>query len=70
MIIKFITRGFYNFKNSSMEKITQVNLSGKYLVEMGSSLGKGSTGSVYQGRDLINHAKVAVKVIELSTIDN
>lgn len=33
-------------------------------------LGKGSTGSVYEGRNVKNNEKVAVKVIELSKIDN
>lgn len=33
-------------------------------------LGKGSTGCVYEGYDLRNNVKVAIKVIELCTIDN
>lgn len=53
-----------------MQKITQVNLSDKYVVKIGIQLGKGSTGCVYEGQDLHTNKKVAVKVIELSTIDN
>lgn len=53
-----------------MQKISQVNLSNKYMVNMGVQLGKGSTGSVYEGKDLLSNETVAVKVIELSTIDN
>ena len=37
---------------------------------MGVQLGKGSTGSVYEGKDLQSEQTVAVKVIELATIDN
>lgn len=37
---------------------------------MGSVLGKGATGCVYEGLDMKNNSKVAVKVIELDTIDN
>lgn len=33
-------------------------------------LGKGSTGTVYLGTDLRNNQLVAVKAIELRTIDN
>lgn len=53
-----------------MQKISQVNLSDKYVVNMGVQLGKGSTGSVYEGKDLRSNQTVAVKVIELATIDN
>lgn len=53
-----------------MQKISQVNLSDKYVVNMGVHLGKGSTGSVYEGKDLRSNQTVAVKVIELATIDN
>ena len=53
-----------------MQKISQVNLSDKYVVNMGVQLGKGSTGSVYEGRDLRKNSTVAVKVIELASIDN
>lgn len=61
---------YYRFLNRSMQKISLVNLSDKYLVDMATQLGKGSTGSVYSGKDLRSGEKVAVKIIELSTIDN
>ena len=53
-----------------MQKFAQVNLSDKYMVNMGAQLGKGSTGCVYEGKDLRNNNKVAVKIIELANIDN
>lgn len=53
-----------------MKKIAQVKLSDEYIVDMHSVLGKGSTGSVYEGKNVKNNQKVAVKIIELSTIDN
>jgi serine/threonine-protein kinase ULK/ATG1 len=40
------------------------------VVNMQSVLGKGSTGSVYEGRNIKTDRKVAVKVIELDTISN
>lgn len=33
-------------------------------------LGQGSTGSVYQGLDMKTGRKVAVKIVDLRTIDN
>ena len=53
-----------------MQKFSKVKLEDQYVVNMGSILGKGATGCVYEGTDLKNNSKVAVKVIELSTIDN
>lgn len=53
-----------------MEKISEVRLYNEYIVNMNIILGKGSTGSVYEGRDLRNNNRVAVKVIDLLTIDN
>jgi len=53
-----------------MENISQVKLYNEYIVNMNVVLGKGSTGSVYEGRDIKNNNKVAVKVIDLSSIDN
>ena len=53
-----------------MQKIARVNLSDEFVVDMGSVLGKGSTGSVYAGMHRRHNQKVAVKIIELETIDN
>lgn len=53
-----------------MKKISQVKLSEDFVVNMNTVLGKGSTGCVYDGKDLRNNQKVAVKMIDLGTIDN
>lgn len=53
-----------------MLKFSKVKLEDEYVVDMNNVLGKGSTGCVYEGHDEKTKAKVAVKVIELSTIDN
>lgn len=53
-----------------MEKISQIKLSDDFLVFTNRVLGKGSTGSVYEGLDLRNNKTVTVKVIDLTTIDN
>jgi serine/threonine protein kinase len=53
-----------------MQNIAQVRLSDDYTVDIHCILGKGSTGCVYGGKDLKKNEKVAVKVIELKTINN
>jgi len=53
-----------------MLKFSKVKLENEFVVDMNSILGKGSTGCVYEGYDQKTKAKVAVKVIELNTIDN
>jgi serine/threonine protein kinase len=53
-----------------MQKFSQIKLYNEYIVNTNVVLGKGSTGSVYEGQDLRNGSKVAVKVIDLATIDN
>ena len=53
-----------------MHKFSKVKLEDEYVVDMNSVLGKGSTGCVYEGYNERTKTKVAVKVIELCTIDN
>lgn len=53
-----------------MKKFSQVKLSDEFVVNMGTVLGKGSTGCVYDGKNLHNNTRVAVKAIDLDTIDN
>lgn len=45
-------------------------LNNEYLICKNQRLGKGSTGEVYAGRCLKNHSSVAIKIIDLKTIDN
>lgn len=53
-----------------MRKFSKVKLENEFVVDMNKVLGKGSTGCVYEGYDERTKTKVAVKVIELNTIDN
>ena len=54
-----------------MQKRKYINLSNDFIVHIERILGKGSTGVVCEGTDLNdNNQKVAVKIIDLSTIDN
>jgi serine/threonine protein kinase len=53
-----------------MNKFAKIKLENQFIVDMSKVLGKGSTGCVYEGINIHNNEKVAVKVIDLSTIDN
>jgi hypothetical protein len=53
-----------------MHRIKEVRLSDEYVVYLQNVLGKGSTGCVYEGKNIKTLAKVAVKVIELKNICN
>jgi serine/threonine protein kinase len=53
-----------------MRSSASINLLNEYLVLKGESLGKGATGEVFLGRNLRDSTEVAVKVIELKSIDN
>jgi serine/threonine protein kinase len=53
-----------------MKNSTVMNIMNEYLVYKNQSLGKGATGEVYLGKSVKDKTEVAVKVIELKTIDN
>lgn len=60
-----------------MKNSASINIMNEYIVYKNQSLGKGATGEVYlgtsynnSGKSLKDKTEVAVKVIELKTIDN
>lgn len=53
-----------------MRKLSHITILDEYAVDMGVVLGQGSTGCVYQGLNMKNSTKVAIKIIDLRTIDN
>lgn len=67
-IIEDITHSKINKKK--MKKLSHVTILDEYAVDMDVVLGQGSTGCVYQGLHMKTGNKVAIKVVDLSTIDN
>jgi calcium-dependent protein kinase len=53
-----------------MRKLSHVTILDEYVVDINVVLGQGSTGCVYQGSNTKTGEKVAIKVIDLCTIDN
>lgn len=53
-----------------MRKLSHITILDEYAVDMDIVLGQGSTGCVYQGLNMKNSRKVAIKIIDLRTIDN
>jgi serine/threonine protein kinase len=53
-----------------MRKLSQVTILEEYVVDMETVLGQGTTGCVYAGLSKRTNAKVAIKVVDLVTIDN
>ncbi len=53
-----------------MKKLSHITILDEYAVDMDIVLGQGSTGSVHQGLDMKTGKKVAVKIVDLRTIDN
>lgn len=51
-----------------MKKLSHITILNQYSVNMDLLLGKGSTGSVYQGLEMKSGSKVAIKIIDLKTI--
>ena len=53
-----------------MRKLSHITILDEYAVDMDIVLGQGSTGCVYQGLNIKTSNKVAVKIVDLRTIDN
>jgi hypothetical protein len=53
-----------------MRKLSHITILDEFAVDMSVVLGHGSTGCVYQGLNMKNSARVAVKIIDLRAIDN
>lgn len=53
-----------------MKKVSHITILDEYAVDMDVVLGQGSTGSVYQGLDMKTGKKVAIKIVDLRTINN
>lgn len=54
----------------SMRKLSHITILDEYAVDIDVVLGQGSTGCVYQGFDMQTSRKVAIKIVDLRTIDN
>lgn len=52
-----------------LKENSEVNI-GKYIMHKTELLGKGATGSVYRGYNLLTNAPVAIKDIDLATIND
>lgn len=53
-----------------MRKLSHITILDEYAVDMDVILGQGSTGCVYQGLNMKTSIKVAVKIVDLKSIDN
>lgn len=53
-----------------MRKLSHVTILDEFAVDMEVILGQGSTGCVYQGLNMRTGEKVAIKMVDLCTIDN
>lgn len=53
-----------------MRKLSHITILDEYAVDTDVVLGQGSTGCVYQGFDMQTSRKVAIKIVDLRTIDN
>lgn len=53
-----------------MRKLSHITILDEYAVDMNIVLGQGSTGCVYQGLNMKTSNKVAVKIVDLRTMDN
>lgn len=53
-----------------MKKISHLLIKNEFAADIDNVLGEGSTGKVFKGYNLKTNQEVAVKMIDMQTIDN